>query len=302
MFAFCVIGGFSFKLFAKTIVIIYLLFFWGMLIHKSDLDGGGELMGLSYSVLPGILASIYCIFSKEDRLLPFMSLLCLAFYVFNIISFISRGVVLSIFVYILLISAFYCLKKPKARMPLLIIITSLTIAFIVNFDSIVYFADGIINKNEIKIPFINEIARRISNNTILDGRDVIYERAFLSFLKNPIFGNGTGFYSRYYNSNYEHNFILQMLDEGGVVYAALNIIPLLILLFKALYFKSKLDKETRFMVFFLISVSVVRLCFSYMLWREQGYWMLILIYWSTRIKNRYYSTDYKRSRYDAICN
>lgn len=262
----------------KYILLIYGVFFWGMIINDSSKMTSGDLMGLSYAVLPALLASIYIVYYKQPkehkkRYLVFATIIFLSYF-FITIQYFTRGGYLAIAIFCLLL---YIRKNSKKKTSV-VIIFGLLILMIADFKNVVYGIKGVLDNVGIAFPVIDEIAIEIERNTLLNGREMFIQGSLAMIRESPIWGNGTAAFARYYNSNYDHNFILQCLNEGGVIFLIWNLIPLLF--FVVLFFNSKEIYEKDFVDIgiFLFCISVVRLFFSYSLWREQGYWMLLYLF------------------------
>ncbi len=291
LFAWCITIKFDFYCVCKNIVYIYIILFWGMLLHGKEIDTGGSLMGLTYAILPGILSSLYFIinnnfFSLKINVTKILSLLCLFYYIGLSINYFSRGAVLAIFIYIILI----LIQKEEynlssKRMIFIFLVFILLILFTLYFNHILRSINQIINKNYIKVPFLNEMYFRSINNTQLDGRDIYYNNSIELFKKSPIFGNGTASFARYYSANYDHNIILQIMNEGGILNLIFYMIPILGSLYIIIFDYDKYNNNIKYMFVLLFCISIIRLLFSYILWREQGFWMLVILFWN---RKKYY--------------
>ena len=90
------------------------------------------------------------------------------------------------------------------------------------------------------------------------GRDMIYSRAMLYIKQSPIIGYGLLSYYFLMNGSYPHNFVLEVLMEGGIVYFLIWIL-VLILAFRTF---SKMNSNNKLFILFIGLYPICMLMFS----------------------------------------
>ena len=112
------------------------------------------------------------------------------------------------------------------------------------------------------------------NEEFMSGRDERYNVAINDILQNPIQGNGIGNYQEKYPSySYVHNFILEIINELGII--------IFILVFYILYVVVKevrisIDYYQKLIYLFLLASSA-KLFVSSQYWNELTFWLILLI-------------------------
>lgn len=272
------------KLFFKTNTIICIIVTFKLLIidkvcyisHFKSIDWG-MLMGITYSILPGIISEFICLFDKENtkrfRIISFIALL-ISIYVYFSIG--SRGAILAfmIFIYMYILRKIYInVKNIKKRRIIIYSILGITLLAILNINNILLLTSSLLKKLNVNTLMVNKIYRISENNDLLNGRDNVYSMAFADIknTKKYIFGSGIASYENLHNIGYVHNLFLQMFYEGGIVYLSLMLYILVPFLIKSLNFKN------RYFTFdlFLICISLIELSFSSFFWGSQKFWLLI---------------------------
>ena len=249
-------------------------------------------MGLSYALLvPVIAAVIYLIYYFiEDKfwvkiiLLPFIC--CNMFYLFQMLAFGSRGPVLSIFVAIV-----FCIvikvrqnKKVKIRYSRLLLISVLGVIIAFSFIPIMEILSSKLAENGLQFNFVEKMIRLASAGDVSNGRNKLTDITLSGIYDEPILGHGTAQFENNTGLVYPHNFLLQMLYDGGIVLTLLIMLPVL------LKIRSKfrrMTKEEFVWIYFLLFSSVPGAFFSGDLWNANLLWMLFgTILTETRLKSR----------------
>jgi O-antigen ligase len=179
--------------------------------------GGETYQTISY--LSGILFSYYLfslVFNKDFSLKPFLisfpnliKIILLVFFIFMTFYSGGRGGLLLI-IFCLILFFVLIFKKTKKKFVIILSSFSFLIFFTISFQFIV------------SIDFLTErIQRFILIFTNLEnssnGRFDIYLDTIILILKSPIIGYGLTS-SYYFRGTYPHNFILEILLEGGIIY------------------------------------------------------------------------------------
>lgn len=133
----------------------------------------------------------------------------------------------------------------------------------------------------ISISLINKsytlIASQGSVFGVLNGRDTVFANALSLFVKSPVFGTGAGSFGDAFGT-WPHNLILQLLSELGILFS----IPFLYVIGRGIFailrqWKFAESKDAGIMLLFLFSISIPRLMLSAYFWKEQSFWMFIIV-------------------------
>jgi len=126
---------------------------------------------------------------------------------------------------------------------------------------------------DIRIFSIEKMYRLILTDNVTNNRAELYEFAWKGFLSSPIWGHGIGAFA-VNHGGWPHNFVLQLLYEGGILLFLLVIIPFGKILLAVI--KSKAITTADYAMFVcLFATSVPRLLASAELWKIQGFWLLL---------------------------
>lgn len=245
-------------------------------------------MGYSYSFLTPVIASITYMFFfiKTDKGL--WRFACIAAFLINmvflyfLVAFGSRGPVVAI---LALLCAIYIIR-PNYNMNGLIfakrrlLVLSLGLAFLLTlFIPILIFIQSLLGGFGVSLNFIDRFIRLNESDKITSGRDVIYDATLDAFKENPLFGYGC---DQFYNNtgiSYPHNFILQILYDGGIVLALVLLVPVLYNLYK---WAKQCHYEEYIVVLMLFFASVPGSLLSGDLWHSSTLWVFFGALFSTR--------------------
>lgn len=240
-----------------------------------DLDYGAW-MGISYGTLKYIMALVYAIFfldwkSSKYKKWRFLLFLPLLFYVRLYVEYASRGAVLSLLVFVIFAFIIKMGFKNKAALFLLTLIFILAYLY---FNPIIMLFSTLLDKMGLHLYAFDKILLYESADNLDNGRISLVEKGLALFYDNMIVGNGVGFYEDYYKTIYVHNMIVQLLDEGGILFAT----PILLFTFFPIMmmFNKRIKQEKRIFLSFLFASSVIQLLFSDFLWRSQNYWFYMM--------------------------
>lgn len=239
-------------------------------------------MGMSYALLPIVLATLlhFTYYRSMKSKLTMILYIINAFYFIILIRYAVRGAIISLLSCILLLYAIRFssdgMKQKKQSFFYYLTIISvfiLAIVFLLNTYEIVYSINKFLTERGINIAFLAKIERLLEIEDILHGRVSIYTEAIKGFLHSPIWGNGIGVFQKSTGYNYPHNFILQLLFDGGVLLA----IPVVFIILQGFICAVKsLHIEDGYPTFVLLAcTSLPRLMFSSNIWRTQSFWMLL---------------------------
>lgn len=122
---------------------------------------------------------------------------------------------------------------------------------------------------------LNKIYSALTGNigidTILSGRNSLFNEAVDIIIENDFMPNGIGYYDAVTNNSYPHNFILELFIEFGFI-----AIPILLLfLFVIMKILSKIKGEARFFYLSYLFLSLFRLSVSGSYWTEMSIWIVM---------------------------
>src|SRR5690606_8838226 len=125
----------------------------------------------------------------------------------------------------------------------------------------------------------NENQEDISN-----GRGKLLNYAFSDISDNLFLGNGIAVFDEKYG-NYPHNFIVQILYEGGILY----LIPMSIIILK--FFKiivsNQYSKDYKIFLIYLFTAGIIELLFSNVYWRSVFFWLFIGMLLNNKREKKY---------------
>lgn len=238
-----------------------------------------DRMTISYYFLPVLISLFFEFFLDKNKnlkniLIKLSIYLVLFFPYLNFtINLMSRGTILSLFIciYLVFVSMQSKLKKFK------IICISLIILLIIFIFGvyILEFIQSILSLLGITFSFIDKNLRLLQQNTIGNGREIIYKNAFLGILNHPIIGNGIGDFKNVFGT-YPHNFILQSWYEGGFLFMFLMVSPVLYSFIKIM-FSDNISRDKKYFFIFIFSLSIIRLMLSFEYWKDMFYWIYLFI-------------------------
>lgn len=200
----------------------------------------------------------------------------------------NRGGIISILVltfFILIKSVNGTRGRVRNRKAVGIVLLIFALIIGVFFEPIISFLYDFMLSINLEIDSLKKLYRLILEENIMNNRNELYAYAWKGFLSSPIWGNGIGGFS-VNHGGWTHNFILQLLYEGGLLLSLLVLVPLT----KNSLFILKQNCITRYeysLFILLFSTSIPRLLFSTELWNTQAFWMLFAFCMLT--KNKYYN-------------
>ncbi len=237
-------------------------------------------MGLSYPLFPLLLAPFFHFaYYREPgkHYLMYPIYVLAGFLLLKLMFKGTRGIILSVVVAMGLIYIKGMGKRnlTKAHIGRAVVVFILAILGIVYFYEIMGFVKEAFDSWGIEAHFLNKILRLSQSGNVSNGRTELFEYAWKEFLKNPILGHGIS--TMYYNSrglgSYAHNFILQLLYDGGFVLA----IPVLLIVVRAFYYVfCGDDGEEIIFTLFMICITIPRAFFTGDIWENASFWLFIM--------------------------
>ena len=237
-------------------------------------------MGDCYALLIPVIAALtyLMVFYREDTkkakiwLLPCIAVNCM--YFFRIVLYGSRGPILSVilcFVFLMLFRRRRFEGNAK-RTWQLILFTLLVAIFVLYFWEILELLSSIASRAGLNIRAIEKAYILKQSSSIWNGRDNIFAVTISGITEKPIFGHGMSTFQNNTGIIYPHNFILQILYDGGIVLFFTLIIPLIIGVLKMV----RVGDTNEFALFTtLFFASVPGALFSGDCWKNGCLWLLI---------------------------
>lgn len=252
-------------------------------IFYQDILGSEEMtMGQSYAFLTPIMASIiyFAYYFKKDGLLSkiFFTIgsVLNAFFLLEMFMYGSRGPVLSIMILLLFIYVTILpeddsigIKVNKRRLfwgSILIVIC----AFL--FLSVFGFIQEFLANRGLHFYFIDKTLNLSEVGDISNGRSSIYPIVLEEFWNHPIFGHGFDLFYETGLYEYPHNFLLQIIYDGGIVMILVMLVPVLSRMFAS--FKQD-NRNQLILLIFLLFISVSGASFSGDLWQQRNLWIFV---------------------------
>lgn len=258
----------------NTVIIFYAVLSLPFISHDFDSYITGDLMSVSYSVLPLFVALLVKYVALKDKFTWKSSILLIILlpYFFFLLVYCSRGVYLACIICFFLCKIVNGINKKQLLIFCLIIL--LVIILLINMTSILSTIEDILSSHNLSFKIIDKNLRLMQEGDISNGRGNVYRWAIDGIKNNLLFGNGIGSFNIRY-STYPHNFILQILYEGGILFLIPMIIPILYGVYAILIKKKNISKEMKVLLIFLLSSAIIRLLISYEFWKEPFFWMYL---------------------------
>lgn len=265
----------------KTIIILStfsMLFIDKILVIDSN---GYITMGVSYIFMtPIIAASVYlCFFyrndiSKSKKLFLAFALLQVTYFL-RLFQYGSRGPLISIllcWLFMLIVKYNNQEKKiyfNKSKVGLMFV----GLIIVVNqFYNILVFINTQLTKHGISAQIIEKTIRLMAQNDAFNSRDSIYSVAFSHFWDYPVFGHGLSTFNAYTNINYPHNFLIQLLFDGGVF---LFLVFMFVVIKNVRCWYKGCTANTFCLFIFLLFISVPGALVSGDIWENERFWLFI---------------------------
>lgn len=241
---------------------------------------GSISMGLTYAFLPPVIATIVYVFTwfKNDSvkmkfLILIGSLINLLFLI-RMMLYGSRGPILAV---IGVLAFLFLVKKNtevgvKINKKIAIVLIAILAILFANLENFLSFFDSILGAYNIDFRFIEKSLTLMSEDNLDHDRGTIAAMAWKGFFENPFFGNGLDRFMPNTGITYPHNFILQILYDGGLFLFIILLIPVL----RGLLIKYRFCSLSSYMVLTtLFFASVPGALLSGNMWRQALLWLLM---------------------------
>lgn len=267
-------------------------------------DSGAIGMDLTYSFLVPIIATIVYLFFylKEDK----HSIRIFMYFIvgINLIYFLycllwgSRAPALSVFLCIVFL---LCVKISPNKLGFklkksFMVWGLLVLVFVVYFVDILYLISGILKNMNLDSYSIDKMINLYELDNLSDGREEITKYSWIGISDSPIWGHGISASERFTYHTYPHNFLLQLLLDGGVVLFLLVMMPMVI---RIVQMKKTSTFNENVLVFTLFFASVPGAIFSLDLWANSRFWLFMGFLLSVTFSN-YYKKQFRKIRSDNV--
>lgn len=234
-------------------------------------------MGLSYAFYVPIVATIIYIAlffkseSKVNKVITLILAIVNVVYLFMIFQFGSRGPITLLLLLILFLFVVrpseYGIRVNKRQLLIGIFLALFTLIF---FEQFLLSVDGYLSQMGISSHVVTKYLNLSGAGDVDHGRNEIMSLALNGFFDSPIWGNGLDCFEQNTGEIYPHNFMLQILYDGGLFFFLLLFIPL----FKGCkwYFYNCTIHQYGLFLFLMFAGAAGGL-FSGDLWRQPLLWM-----------------------------
>lgn len=238
-------------------------------------------MGTSYAFYVPIVASIIylnCYFKDASKIFKAYTFILVAvnmFYLFMIFQFGSRGPITLLF---LLVCFLWVVRPPSEyvgitlRKNRLLVGIVFGVILLLLFDQVLLSVDFLLSKIGVSSHTVSKFMALSAEGDISHNRNDIMSIAISGFFDNPILGNGLDCFDQKTGMMYPHNFLLQILYDGGLLLFAILIIPMSSSIIKVFKF---CDKEYFGIFSFLLFAGIAGGLFSGDLWKQPLLWMFV---------------------------
>lgn len=238
-----------------------------------------EKMSVSYYILPVFLSVFFEFLSDENKNIKYKLIKYFLYFIIFIpylhfaTNLMSRGAILSIAVCIYLTFLSLQSKKRKIRILLISFIAALILVCFGIY--ILEFISNLLSSLGVSFSFIDKNLRLLQENSIGNGRDVIYHNVISGISNHPVIGSGIGEFERVF-ATYPHNFVLQSWYEGGFVYMCILVIPNFYSIVRII-FNNNISNKKKYFFIFIFSLSIIRLLLSFEYWKDLFFWIYLFM-------------------------
>ena len=241
-------------------------------------------MRFGYAILPSVLMLWFLSFGENGLDKKYTVFLFAGFALMVIYG--SRGVLVSVFVFWLLLFLFSPRLRRFQKFSILVFINAL-IMIIVKYAVLTRVVEYAYFQLGIKSYSLMKYQRMLSGSFVaaMSGRDKIYSWALQFIRESPVFGYGIAFLE--YSTGYKaHNMFLQILVESGIF----GFFVWLTIWLVALFWLGQISKSSVQLfkiVILFASISTGRLLVSSDLWLRPEYWFAISLLFNYRSEQKY---------------
>lgn len=233
-------------------------------------------MNYSYAFLPSIISTIlYVMYFKKD-----LNIILILGCFFNILLLYvviidgTRGALLALLIFaIVMITNYFKNNKQHIRIITLISIMIVSLVVLINFENILKETYLFLEDIGLEFNLFTKSYNKLLQDNLLNNRDILYTNSINGFFKSPIFGNGISEFEYIYGI-YPHNFVLQIMNESGVIVLIVILLPI-IKSFSKVYTEGKVDQNRYLLWVLLMVISIPRITFSTNYLYQGSFWLLL---------------------------
>ena len=244
-------------------------------LHQADMYN-------TYAFLPCIVASFshFIHYREKSNFFTKIGYLLNVYYLFKVGITAVRGFWLVIIIFWgLEIIRYIQIKTAKKNYCIILFFGLLSVVVILaNLGQILGSVVSILEKSiNIEIGILDKMSKLIAEGDIWNGRIEIWKTSFECFLDSPIWGHGINGIQLWTQGTieYPHNFILQLLNDGGIIF---GLLPIYVIIYGMILFFSNSSRKSgniiNFFVF-IISISVPVAMLTGNVWQTASLWLAI---------------------------
>ncbi len=266
--------------YVSCISLVVLFFYNDIYIELNSTEYHNSIsMGLSYALLPILMAPIFHFFYYRKERKQSLMYIVYAIALFLLVGICvkgTRGALVAVVVAICLVYIRGTKKIGSGRFHVarVVIVALVAILLIVYFAEVLGFLAEFFESLGIDAMFLKKTQGLMKAGDISNGRSEIFSYTIGEILKRPIFGHGIATMKFYGGEHsYAHNFILQLLYDGGVILA----IPVLLIIGRAIYYVfCGEDEDEALFTLYMISITLPRAFFTGDIWENSLFWLFIM--------------------------
>lgn len=264
-------------------------------------------MGMSYAFLATVMAFVvyaflYFVKEKKIKKLFYMFLMIInTVYVIGLLLYGSRGPILSV-IFCLIFLLNFRVREDGTGIRIVnyrfLIIGLFALVLLCNFKQTLVFLSVFLKKYDISMQIIDKSLKLYEQSSIFNGRSNLTFSALEGFFRSPIWGHGLSTFEYYTGNNYPHNFIFQLLYDGGVILTLTILIPTITSIIS--WFKyCNFNKYALFV--FLIFLAIPGALFSGDIWENGKLWLMLSCLLSSNFKMNYTTNVHVVFHKKSVC-
>lgn len=245
-------------------------------------------MGNIYSIITPVIVALihFKLYFRQSNIVIKLAYIYNLYILFKMLLYANRGAVICVLfcIIVLLVNAYdgeYRKKIPPLKLLIIIVLGITALLCIIFAQQILIGLASLMGSIFKHVPsFITKMIKYMGDNDVGNGRTLISEFTMDSVWQKPLFGHGIGTFQHYAEANagkswpYPHQYILQYLFEGGILFSIIPIYLSLSLTAKVIFTRIKEKKEFA-LCCVLVCSCLPKLLFSTDPWASTTIWMLI---------------------------
>lgn len=243
-------------------------------------------MGYSYAIIHILVSNMiqFIYFKKESNFYMKLCNFASVYLLLRVFMTATRGSMLSLLVAVFLLwiikfddNGKYIKLTQKKKIKIFVVFVVLVIVYI-NLAPVLDFIETVFNKLFGATPAaIKKTLDAINSNDLSHGRDEIAIFAENAIKNKPFFGHGVLTFHYFNHYSYPHNWVLQILFEGGIVGALYQIICIVYGAFNLVFRAEKSGKEKTYCNLLICLTAFPMLFFSNEMWTTPAFWIFMVI-------------------------